>query len=120
MDDHHKKLFAIINRLHASLKAEKSKEVLSSLLKELLEYTKFHFKSEEQLMKSYQYSGLSEQLDQHRKFEDKIAGVKKDFEAGKTLTLSADLMNFLKDWLLKHILIIDKKYSDFFNQQGIR
>jgi len=28
-------------------------------------------------------------------------------------------MNFLKDWLTKHILAVDKKYGAFFNSKGV-
>jgi len=31
-----------------------------------------------------------------------------------------EIMTFLKEWLLDHIKVIDKKYSDFFNENGLK
>lgn len=119
MDSHHKKLLEMINSLHDAMKQGKSKEVLSKTVKELLDYTDFHFKKEEDYMKKYKYSGLSEQLNQHKFFVDKIKKFQDDLNSGK-LTLSIEVMNFLRDWLINHIQILDKKYSDLFNEHGLK
>jgi hemerythrin len=43
----------------------------------------------------------------------------KAFEKGE-VTLSKDLMEFLKEWLVEHIMGTDKKgYGKFFNDKGI-
>ena len=39
-------------------------------------------------------------------------------EAGKSM-MSVDLMHFLKDWLMVHILGTDKKYSEYLNGRGV-
>ena len=41
------------------------------------------------------------------------------YKAGATSTLSLQVMNFLKDWLLKHIQGSDKKYAPFLNAKGV-
>jgi len=42
----------------------------------------------------------------------------KDFDSGKG-SVSVDLLNFLKDWLVGHIGNSDKKYSQFLNSKGV-
>ncbi|HDN26936.1 MAG TPA: hypothetical protein ENG03_07550 [Thioploca sp.] len=46
MDDHHKQIFDIVNKLHATMKEGKAKEVIGPLMKELIDYTVFHFHEE--------------------------------------------------------------------------
>lgn len=118
MDDQHKKLLDLINQLHDAMLQRRAKEVQKRILDQLITYTKTHFGNEERLMKHHSYPGLPEQLTQHEIFVDKLRNWLDDYKEGK-LTLSLDMMNFLKDWLINHIQKIDKKYSDFFNQKGV-
>jgi hemerythrin len=34
--------------------------------------------------------------------------------------LTIEVMDFLKNWLGKHILVVDKRYGPFFNDKGMR
>jgi len=34
--------------------------------------------------------------------------------------ISIDLMHFLSDWLTKHIVVEDKKYSEFLISKGVK
>ena len=49
IDSQHKKIFSIINRLHSALKARKGKKVIGNLLDELVDYTYYHFATEENI-----------------------------------------------------------------------
>jgi hemerythrin len=49
----------------------------------------------------------------------KISDFKEEFKDGK-FGLSIDIMNFLSDWLQKHIKGSDKKYSQFFTVNGMK
>ena len=42
MDNHHKKLFDIMNQMHDSMKAGSSEGVLGGLINELIDYTVYH------------------------------------------------------------------------------
>ena len=119
MDRQHKKLFDIINRLHDEMKAGTASKSMPVIVRELLEYTKTHFSQEETLMKNNDYPGISEQETLHRKFVSEIEKVKQDIDSGKPV-FATKTMNFLKDWLLGHIIGIDKKYSDFLNEKGVK
>ncbi len=110
MDQHHKKLFDLINKLHEAMFVGQGKTVLESVLKELIDYTVYHFKAEEDLMIAANYPGFSEQKAQHDSFVTKMNGFKRDFESGNP-TLTIPLMTTLRDWLVNHIMVVDKKYS---------
>ena len=55
IDRQHKKLVDILNQLDESLAERSGHQVLLNLLNELVEYTKYHFKAEEELMRSLEY-----------------------------------------------------------------
>lgn len=117
-DSQHKKLFDMINDLHEAMKSGRSNDLLSSLLDGLYSYTRTHFTLEEKYFEQYSYPEKESQARQHRHFEAKILEFKKKLEQ-KKLGLSIEVMNFLSDWLVNHIQIHDKKYSEFFAQKGV-
>ncbi|MBN2011532.1 hemerythrin family protein [candidate division KSB1 bacterium] len=118
-DEQHKKLISLINQLHDAMKAGKATSQLSLVLDELDKYTQQHFKEEEMMMERYQYPGLPFQKQAHAIFIKKISEFKNEFQtSGVTATIN--VMNFLKEWLTRHILDTDKKYGPFFKAKGLR
>lgn len=114
IDEQHKKLVGLVNQLHEAMSQGKSRDVLGGIFNELVSYTKYHFKSEEDLMLDKNYPDYSAHRLEHQKLTNQVIKLKQDFDAGKTV-ISIDLLNFLKDWLKKHILDTDKKYVPFVN-----
>jgi hemerythrin len=119
MDNQHKKLIDLINRLNDAMKAGKGKDILAQVFKELADYTIFHFGAEEKYMQQFSYPEIFKQKAEHKVFIDKTLAMTKDLIAGK-ITVSMDVMTFLKDWLSKHIQGEDKKYGSLFNQKGMK
>jgi len=118
IDGQHKKLIDLINTLHDAMLARKGKEVLGSILDELAAYTVYHFSTEENYMKQFEYQGYQIHKNEHEAFVKKVDTVSKEFQEGK-LGISMDLMGFLRDWVNNHIKRTDKKYSGFFHQNGL-
>ncbi len=118
-DQQHQKLVSLINDLHEAMKAGKAKNIMEMMLDELESYTAYHFKSEEDQMKKHTYPDMAKHIDEHIGFVKKVQDFKAQYSAGKA-TLSLEISNFLRDWLLNHINGTDKKYSDFFNQKGVK
>lgn len=108
IDSQHKRLFDLINNLHDAMIAGKGKDVLAATLAELLDYTKTHFSYEEKYIQSKQYVGFAAHKLQHDQFTKKVADWQKDFQAGK-MNLTIEVSQYLKDWLVNHIEVIDKK-----------
>ncbi len=118
IDEQHKKLVNMINELHEAMLERKSKEALGKIIDGLIEYTDIHFKTEEKYFDKFGYPEADAHKKEHRDFVKKVVDFKKGYDEGKLL-LSLDVMNFLKDWLVNHIMGSDQKYSDFFNQHGL-
>lgn len=119
MDKEHKYLVDLINRLHDAMAQGKAKDVSGSILSELVRYTQTHFTHEEDLMTRTAYPQLSVQKLQHSQFVKKVQEMQNQLAQG-TMTLSLEMMNFLKNWLKEHIMKMDKAYSQHFASRGIR
>jgi len=118
IDNQHKQLVDIINKLYRFFKAGNVKDKIHPILDELIDYTHYHFQTEERYFRVFNYSDAKRHVVEHQIFTKKVSDFLKDFEA-KKLTVSYDVMLFLKDWLLKHILISDKEYISCFKEKGL-
>ncbi len=119
IDGQHKKLVDLLNSLHSSMLSAKADDVLGKVLDELADYTAIHFKTEEDLMKSYSYEGYKSHKEAHDSFVSKVLEFSKEFKSGRKM-ISVELLYFLKDWLVSHINGVDKLYIDFFHSKGIK
>jgi hemerythrin len=118
IDQQHKQLVAMVNDLHDAMTQKKGKEVLGTILAKLINYTATHFTAEEKIMEQNGYPDFVEHKAKHEKMVAKVLALQNDHKAGK-ITLTMDVSNFLQDWLNKHILGTDKKYSAFLNSKGV-
>lgn len=119
IDDEHKMLIAMLNEFYDNLALKSNKENISELLAKMQDYTIYHFRNEEEHLKLHGYSNLKDHIKEHRIFIEKVNEVEKRFSDGKSI-LSLELINFLKDWLQNHIMVSDKKYSDFLISKGVK
>jgi hemerythrin len=55
---------------------------------------------------------------EHDKLTVKVLEYKKKFENNEIL-ISVELLNFLRDWLTNHIMKTDRKYGNFFKENGM-
>lgn len=118
LDEQHKKLIDLINQLYDAMKVGKGSEVIGPVLKSLITYTQTHFSTEEQLMKLHGYPDYDTHKNEHNQLVAQVSEIKKGMDAGK-MPLTQNIMNFLRDWLIKHIQGDDKKYGPFLNNKGV-
>lgn len=118
IDNQHQKMVKLINLLHDAMKEGKGKQVIGTVLNDLVNYTVFHFSYEEKLFDRYNYPDGMIHKSEHNTLVNKVKVYVKDFETGKGV-LPIEVMNFLQDWLLNHINGTDKKYSSFFTSKGV-
>ena len=111
IDAEHKRLFEIIEEANALLHNDflyDKFDQISNVLGELVEYTKVHFADEEAYMESINYEGLEAQKRAHAMFVEKIENINLDDVDENQDEYLNGLLNFLLDWLVNHILKVDK------------
>lgn len=110
LDQQHQRLVDMLNRLHDALRAGGNLAVAQKVVEELVLYTRHHFASEERLMESCGYAELEEHRRKHRAMEAQVQTFRQQLAAGG-ISVQLKLMTFLRDWLQKHILETDMRYS---------
>ncbi len=111
-DNQHKILLEKINELDQIHKKREDFRKIEPVIENLIEYAKTHFVEEEEFMKGFQYDRYTEHRMLHLDFIRKITEFHIRFKQQDKKILS-EMLFFLQRWLLQHILIEDKKYSDY-------
>lgn len=119
IDSQHQKLITMINELNDAMLKGKAKEILSPLIDGLIAYTQVHFSKEEMLFDKYKYPDTAAHKEEHAAFVKKVSEFREGFKKGN-MSLTINIMDFLSNWLTKHICGTDKKYSDFLNKNGVK
>jgi hemerythrin len=101
------------------MKDGKGNEIADKIIKKMTEYTQFHFDTEEKYFDMFKYEFSAQHKAEHDAFVEKVLDFQIGFEKSQA-NLSIEIMNFLKDWLLNHIRGSDKKYTNCFNEHGLK
>ena len=119
IDTQHKKLVSLLNDLYGAMKEGKGNEILDQVLKGLVDYTKTHFATEENLMKMHKFPGYEDHKKKHEAMAGHVLGLYEKLKQDKKFN-TLEIANYLKDWLKNHILGTDKLYRAFLNDKGVR
>jgi len=118
MDQEHHRLIDIINNLYASMRSGRSQDAISTILDELVDYTRTHFAHEERLMQEAGFAGYDEQKRSHEALISQVKEIQDKCHAGTAL--GQEVMTFLKNWLSSHIQGMDKRYGPVMSKKGIK
>ena len=119
IDVQHRKIVDMINDLQEAMTKGKSKEVLGKIFDDLVSYTAVHFGYEEKLFLTHGYSDSAAHKKEHEDLVNKALDLQKKYKGGN-LMISLETLDFLGDWLKKHIQGTDRKYSAYMITKGVR
>ena len=111
IDEQHQQLFEIANRIYDLLQneliADKYDKIIE-IIDELKNYTIYHFKSEEDYMKSIGYKRFFSQQVTHNDFVAKMESIDiEQIDNGQNKYLLG-ILDFVSEWLIEHIIKEDK------------
>jgi hemerythrin-like metal-binding protein len=117
IDQQHRILINLFNEANTKLTVNNNAEFLEQTTRDLLSYALYHFETEEELMQKYGYiegkiADFDTHIQQHRSFSAKVVAVRNDIKAG-ILISREELLSFLNNWLINHILNTDKRLAAF-------
>jgi hemerythrin len=118
IDRQHKKMVGMINELYDSVEAKQEKELLAGLLIKLVNYTHYHFATEEKYFKQHKYPEMIIHKEQHDQLRTQVAALDERYYTGDKM-ITSDVMKLLNDWLFDHIIGSDRKFGQFLNENGI-
>lgn len=119
IDEQHKKLLELANRLHEAMQGEAEREVLGQILDDLVVYTQTHFAYEERLMDRYHYALTQRHKLEHAELVKVVVDMQQRF-VHHDAALTREVMNLLRDWLSRHIMNSDQRLGRELNAMGIR
>jgi hemerythrin-like metal-binding protein len=118
IDEQHRILVNSINEANTRLNGiQINAEILEKITQDLLSYALYHFETEALLMQQFNYAAAENNeaeihQQQHREFSATVVAVREGIKAGNLIT-HEQLLTFLNNWLINHILNTDKKLAAF-------
>ncbi|MGD1046348.1 MAG: bacteriohemerythrin [Bacteroidota bacterium] len=119
IDNQHRGLFDIINKLFTSRLYEPDGKYFYLMLKNFAEYAQVHFSTEERYMREAQYPKFTEHQYEHELFIAQVSQLLLAVEK-KEADIENKTLDFLKDWYLAHILGTDRDLEKFFHAHGFK
>ncbi len=113
IDSQHKKLVEILNKLARTVAFDSKEISINDALDELLDYTEYHFATEEAIWNShFHYDALEEEhIAIHKNFTETINKLKLQLKESSINEISQETLSLLSKWLASHILESDRYMS---------
>ncbi len=120
IDEQHRSLISKIADLEKALRTGQGPAEIVRVLTFLMDYTRFHFGTEERNMRAHDYPALDAHLVKHEEFKTALANLSNDFrEEGATLGLADSIETLLMNWFVKHIKDVDHKFGEFLRENNL-
>ena len=114
IDDQHRDIFGTADALFEAMRAGESGAELERLLWFVDDYCTRHFAAEESLMSELGYTGIADQIAQHRVFTREFDAIAERFRAkGPIPEVTLELQQLICGWLVTHIRAMDTKIAAF-------
>ena len=118
LDSQHMELIRMINKLIGAKDVRVNSEAISDTLLNMTNYAIFHFKTEEDYLREHGYPEFESHKKEHTGFRKQTLTFCTDTMAYKD-SIPDEILTFLKDWLLHHILVSDMQYKEFFKSKKL-
>ena len=119
IDLDHKKLLSLLNQFNTAHEYYMGDAFERQALKDLVDYTCYHFEREENMMADAGYEGLTAHKQQHQQMITQIQALEQKYcEQGHKAF--SQVSAFLSDWLINHINGSDKQYTDCLTKHGCK
>lgn len=116
IDEQHKKLIDKINKFYECVHETHSNCNLELLLDSLIDYAYYHFDTEERFFDKYTYPDKDLHKSEHKDFKNKINEYFDRLIDSKEC-LAMEILTYLNNWLIRHIMNVDKNYTDFLKEK---
>jgi len=118
MDDQHGILMDTMVELRQAVAHGERREQISEVLDRLIEFTRMHFVSEEQLMETYAYPELATHCVAHQRILAQILQASHRIQRGEK-TQMRSLLSMLRESYTEHIEYMDQEYGPWLNEHGV-
>jgi hemerythrin len=120
LDKEQKKLVGMINELYEGIHSGRGDAILGQIIDRFIDQSTNHFAREERYFAETDYPDAESHKAEHRDFLNRLSLFKKKYNDEPTILLPLELVGFLKNWLVNHNLMVDRRYSAHLNMNGIK
>ena len=112
VDEQHQRLLEIFNRIALAQTGDISHKTVLACLDELVEYTRYHFREEERLIRHWRVDSRHRtmHLQAHESFRGFLRQARV-FAGEHAPEVTVELLAFLAQWLLHHIMGMDRRMA---------
>ncbi len=103
LDGQHRMLATLIRDLHDVMRDARSRETITGVFDEVVEYTRYHFAAEERLMRESGFPGYLLHKAVHDDVKKRLAQLREQFERKGRSAMSVAAFQSLRDWLVSHL-----------------
>lgn len=118
-DIQHRNIDFLLESIIYNLENNAKKEETVNLINNLYEKFDIHFALEEDLMNKHNFPNIFQHLDDHKRFLNLLKDTSEKYVNNTLPATPASIFEIIKLEVDNHIINVDKKYSDFFNNLGI-
>lgn len=119
LDEQHKQLIGIINRLYSVIRNKQDTDNLQGVFEDLAAYATTHLEVEEGLLSEYKYPDLDNHRKRHEEYKARIDELRQDIESADE-KIVVEVYTYLRQWWLHHIVVEDKAYGPHLNGLGVK
>ncbi|NMP30620.1 bacteriohemerythrin [Thalassotalea sp. M1531] len=119
LDADHRKLLSLLNQFNTAYEYYMGESFERQSLKELIDYTHYHFEREEKMMEEAGYEDIEAHKKQHQAMIAEINVLDAKY-AEHGHEAFAEISKYLTNWLLNHINGTDKQYSEVMIAKGLK
>ncbi len=121
IDEQHKKWIEHLRNVQIAIEAHRGMPQIANTLDFLVDYTRFHFSTEEKSMAETGYPELENHRAKHEELKGTLDDLIEDFrDDGVTEKLSRAVGTFLGNWLRDHIRVVDQAFAAFLKEKKIQ
>lgn len=113
IDEQHKELVSHMHALHEAVINGSAQEQIAQTLTFLIDYTTFHFFSEEKLMLDINYPDTDAHMNMHKALTAHVQTLREEYRTGKDMS-AMEVCVFLSDWIKEHIVSDDVKIAVYY------
>jgi hemerythrin len=118
MDDQHGILMDTMNELRLAVMHGRGREQVSEIMDRLIEFTRMHFWSEEQLMEQSGFADLAAHRVEHHRILAEMLQAAHRVQYGGGVKMQS-LLCLLRDSYIVHIENADRQYGAWMNECGM-
>lgn len=108
IDDDHRHLFEVLDRLYQAIREDRGHEELVLLLSELIGNTEDHFRREESFMLERGYRDFARHKMEHERLIADARDLLTRYQSG-ALQMTISVQQILGNWLRQHISVMDRE-----------